>query len=192
MNFAPGFPDSAMRLAHISGCDLAHLLLSPAISMPSIYDWGIPGITLRPPPLRDGYGLSTVPTPFSRLKFSPIGLFDLRRHLGVLPAEPTIFKQFQTRFRTADFGWFAGGASTDGQHIPVLNSFFPEFDNLRQTLPIGPVGNEARKALQEEVQHAVFDLVRRFPSFNYLSFTFLTLGNTVGPHIRWFDDYHAR
>ncbi|KAJ7705038.1 hypothetical protein B0H17DRAFT_1126643 [Mycena rosella] len=125
--------------------------------MPS-YDWGIPGLPFCPPPFRDGYELSAVPTPFSRLKFSPIGLFDLRRRLGVLPAEPTIFKQFQARFRTADFGWFASGASTDGQHIPAPNSFFPEFDNLRQTLPIGRVGNEARKALQEEVQHAVFDL----------------------------------
>ncbi|KAJ6620824.1 hypothetical protein B0H10DRAFT_1945854 [Mycena sp. CBHHK59/15] len=69
-----------------------------------------------------------------------------------------VFPQYQTRFRTADFGWFAGGASTDGQHIPVPNTFFSEFDQLRQSLPIGPVGNEARKMFHEEIQHAVFDM----------------------------------
>ncbi|KAJ7691313.1 hypothetical protein B0H17DRAFT_1201168 [Mycena rosella] len=121
------------------------------------FDWGIPGVTLRPPPLRDGYGLPRVPTTFNRLQFSPLGLFDLRRRLGVLPNEPTIFSQYQTRFCTADFRWFASGASTNGQHFPTPNTFF-EFDQLRQSLPIGPVGNDTRKVFQEEIQHTVFDM----------------------------------
>ncbi|KAJ6608006.1 hypothetical protein B0H10DRAFT_1955756 [Mycena sp. CBHHK59/15] len=49
--------------------------------------------------------------------------------------------------------------STDGKHIPQPAGFFPEFMDLRHTLPVGSVGSEARKLLNEKLQRVVFDLV---------------------------------
>jgi hypothetical protein len=62
--------------------------------------------------------------------------------------------------------WFAGGMSSDGKHAPTTPGFFPEFIALRDSLPAGTVGNEARKMLNERMQHAVFDLVRHATLFS--------------------------
>ncbi|KAJ6612065.1 hypothetical protein B0H10DRAFT_2054074, partial [Mycena sp. CBHHK59/15] len=91
---------------------------------------------------------------------SPIRLtraLHLRRHLGVLKLQPGVFLQNQSRFLVSDIAWFAGGASTDGCHIPD-SGFFPEFDDVRETLPVGTVGSNARKDLNMRIQHVVFDL----------------------------------
>ncbi|KAJ7860597.1 hypothetical protein B0H14DRAFT_3622342 [Mycena olivaceomarginata] len=124
--------------------------------MSFVHDWGIPGIDIPVPPTR--VGLSRDILTFRQLRFSPLGLYDLRRRLGVQPSEPGIFQRFRNRFLTSDIAWFAGGASTDSKHVPTTPGFFPEFTALRDSLPTGPVGNEARKALNERMQHAVFDL----------------------------------
>ncbi|KAJ6573282.1 hypothetical protein B0H10DRAFT_2237192 [Mycena sp. CBHHK59/15] len=99
------------------------------------------------PPVRDGYGPSVVPIAWENLKFGPLGLYDL----GAV-------WNHRKQFLAADVAWFAGGASTDGNHIPVPDSYFHEFDDLRQMLPTGTIGNEARRALHERMQHVVFDL----------------------------------
>ncbi|KAJ7088985.1 hypothetical protein C8R44DRAFT_892605 [Mycena epipterygia] len=125
---------------------------------PFVHNWGLPGIDIPVPLTRDGYGPSAVPIHWSHLKFSPIGLYDLRRRLGVLRRQPGVFQQFQQRFITSDIAWFAAGASTDGCHIPGHDSFFPEFDALRHSLPTGRVGSTARKDLNEQLETAVFDL----------------------------------
>ncbi|KAJ7697392.1 hypothetical protein B0H17DRAFT_1197452 [Mycena rosella] len=125
---------------------------------PFVYNWGLPGINIPAPLTRDGYGPSAVPIQWSRLKFSPIGLYDLRRRQGVLRREPGVFQQFRQRFITSDIAWFAAGASTDGRHIPGHNSFFPEFDALRHSLPTGRIGSAARKDLNDQLETAVFDL----------------------------------
>ncbi|KAJ6607594.1 hypothetical protein B0H10DRAFT_1956129 [Mycena sp. CBHHK59/15] len=121
-----------------------------------VYNWGLPGINIDPPPVREGYVFTSVPSPLPSLRFSPLGLYDLRRHLGVLKCQPSIFNQNKPRFLVSDIAWFAGGASTDGRHL--TDGFFPEFDDLRQMLPVGAVGGEARKSLNLKMQHVVFDL----------------------------------
>ncbi|KAJ7797722.1 hypothetical protein B0H13DRAFT_1934048 [Mycena leptocephala] len=120
------------------------------------YKWGLPGIDVPVPPICGGVGPLRVPLAWDRLRFGSLSLFDLRRRLGVHRTEPGIFQQYRNRFLTADIAWFAGGASTDGAHRSV--GFFPEFVTMRNTLPTGPMGNEARKLLNERMQYAVFDL----------------------------------
>ncbi|KAJ6617184.1 hypothetical protein B0H10DRAFT_2034436 [Mycena sp. CBHHK59/15] len=122
-----------------------------------VHNWGLPSINIPPPPVREGYGPNIVPTPWATLRFGLLGLYDLRRHLGVLKLQPGVFLQNQSRFLASDIAWFAGGASTDGCHIPD-SGFFPEFDDVRETLPVGTVGSNARKDLNMRIQHVVFDL----------------------------------
>ncbi|KAJ7698302.1 hypothetical protein B0H17DRAFT_1196886 [Mycena rosella] len=132
-------------------------------SVPLMYNWGLPGIDIQPPPTADSYRPSVKPRAWNQLQFSPIGLYDLRRRLGVLRKEPGVFQQYQLRFITADIAWFAAGASTDGQHIPAADSFFPEFDTLRSTLPTGQAGSEARRVLSEKLRGTLFDLFNGRP-----------------------------
>ncbi|KAJ6565112.1 hypothetical protein B0H10DRAFT_2200492 [Mycena sp. CBHHK59/15] len=80
------------------------------------------------PPVRDGYGLTSAPTSFPSLRFSPLGLYDLRRQLGVLKCQPTIFNANRARFLASDVAWFTGGKSTDGRHL--TNGFFPRIPRL--------------------------------------------------------------
>jgi hypothetical protein len=123
------------------------------------HDWGIPGIDIPVPPTCDGSGPFEVPLPFKTLKFGPLGLYDLRRRLGV-PQQRGVFQRYRERFLASDIAWFSAGASIDGMHIPQPAGFSPEFVNLRNSLPTGTVGKEARKTLNERLQHTVFDLVR--------------------------------
>ncbi|KAJ7696763.1 hypothetical protein B0H17DRAFT_1130783 [Mycena rosella] len=126
------------------------------VSVP--YNWGIPGIDIWPPPTSDGYAFTAATRAWNRPKLSPIGLYYLRRHLGVLTQEPGIFCQYQQRFITSNITWFAAGVSTDRNHILAPNCFFPEFDMLRSTLPCGSAGSDARKVLSEQLQTALFNL----------------------------------
>ncbi|KAJ6531520.1 hypothetical protein DFH09DRAFT_1284851 [Mycena vulgaris] len=97
------------------------------------YDWRTPGVDYPPPAQRDGYGPNPLPIAWHRLKFGPIGLYDLRRRIA--------------------------GASTDGKHIQARpDQFFPEFDTLRDSVPIGPTGGKARKKLNEQMRQLIFDL----------------------------------
>ncbi|KAJ7306240.1 hypothetical protein DFH08DRAFT_824688 [Mycena albidolilacea] len=123
-----------------------------------VHNWGLPGINIPAPTTHPTYQPGPTPLSWTRLKFSPIGLYDLRRRLGVLNTEAGIFQRYQKRFLTSDIAWFAAGSSTDGNHIPTSAGFFPEFDALRATLPPGPGGNKARKVLSEQVQTVLFDL----------------------------------
>ncbi|KAJ7192579.1 hypothetical protein GGX14DRAFT_594446 [Mycena pura] len=126
------------------------------MAMPFVHNWGIPGINIPVPPARTGPA-QDVP-PLRSLRFSPLGLYDLRRRLGVFPTEPGIFQRYRERFLTADIAWFAGGASTDGRHATTTPGFMTEFQDLRDSLPTGHVGSEGRRALNERIQHAIFDL----------------------------------
>ncbi|KAJ7709315.1 hypothetical protein B0H14DRAFT_3172441 [Mycena olivaceomarginata] len=102
--------------------------------MSFVHDWGIPGIDIPVPPTR--VGLSRDILTFRQLRFSPLGLYDLRRRLGVQPSEPGIFQRFRNRFLTSDIAWFAGGA----------------------TSPLALWGMKLEKRSTKRMQHAVFDL----------------------------------
>ena len=97
------------------------------------WNWGIPTGILKPP------GASPQPQAWNELKFSPIGLFDLRRHIGVFASEPGVYNDHCTQFDATDLAWFAAGLSTEVLHL-TQNAFPPEFSTLRQTTPTGEVG----------------------------------------------------
>ncbi|KAJ7239843.1 hypothetical protein C8J57DRAFT_1527888 [Mycena rebaudengoi] len=125
--------------------------------MTFLHDWGLPGIDINPPPLRDGYRLRATPQPWNQLKFTPLGLYDLRRCQGI-PTQIGVFQQYSARFLASDLGWLAAGSHTDGMHTRPGNTFFPELFALRESLPIGAPGNDARKRLNEQIQNLTFDL----------------------------------
>ncbi|KAJ7500263.1 hypothetical protein B0H11DRAFT_2225809 [Mycena galericulata] len=103
-----------------------------------IHNWNAPHATSLPvqPPSFNGRPRKN-PLPLHALKFNPLGLFELRRHLGI-PAD-----------------W----DTEDNQHYPNGNGFFPEFDGLRDSVPQDAVGYTARKEFGEKVRLLIFDLI---------------------------------
>ncbi|KAJ7241548.1 hypothetical protein C8J57DRAFT_1526694 [Mycena rebaudengoi] len=122
-----------------------------------VVDWGMPGVNIQPPPLRDGYMLTSTPQSWSQLQFTPIGLFDLRRNQGI-PRTPGVFQRYRTRWLASDLAWFAADLHKDGSHLRNTDTFFPEFEALRDSLPPGTAGSDARKGLNERIQNLTFDL----------------------------------
>ncbi|KAJ7175612.1 hypothetical protein C8R46DRAFT_1214082 [Mycena filopes] len=122
------------------------------------HNWGLPGIQIPPPPFREGRGPTTIPPAWQQLRFGPLGLYDLRRRLGVFSGEPGVFETYSDRFFASDIAWFAAGASTDGAHRIGQPGFHPEFNAIWQSLPSGRVGNEAKRALGGRIQQLLFDL----------------------------------
>ena len=116
------------------------------------WNWGIP-VTISEP-----LGASPQPQGWNLLKFNQIGLFDLRRRIGVFASEPGVYNDHRARFDAADLAWFAAGLSTEVLHL-AQNAFPPEFSTLRHTTPSGQVGSHARSALRTRVQKLTFDLV---------------------------------
>ncbi|KAF7371509.1 hypothetical protein MVEN_00005700 [Mycena venus] len=110
-----------------------------------------------PPPLPSGQTLSPVPCSFNLLRLNPIGLFDLRRLQGTLPHHSGIFSTYRRNFDASDIAWLVHGCHTDGRHNPGANQFFPEFHELRDSLPIGDLGSGPRKALRTKVLELLFD-----------------------------------
>ncbi|KAJ7815433.1 hypothetical protein B0H14DRAFT_3745869 [Mycena olivaceomarginata] len=70
---------------------------------PYVHRWNAPGITSLP-----HLWLS------NRLQFNPLGLFDLRRHIGIFHQNPSIWNIYGHRFLSSDIAWFAAGKNSDG------------------------------------------------------------------------------
>jgi hypothetical protein len=96
------------------------------------------------------------------LKFNPLGLYNLRRRLGVLTKEPGIFLQYKDAFLASDIAWFAAGASTDGTHVLPMGSFHPSFETFRMNTPQGSAGQKLRTDVRKQIQNLTFDLVGHF------------------------------
>ena len=116
------------------------------------WNWGIP-VTIPEPP-----GASPQPQSWNQLTFNQIGLFDLRRRIGIFASEPGVYNDHHTRFNAADLAWFAAGLSTEVLHL-TQNAFPPELSTLRHATPSGQVGSHARSALHTHIQKLTFDLV---------------------------------
>jgi hypothetical protein len=116
------------------------------------WNWGIP-VTI-PEPSHAG----AQPLGWDLLKFNQIGLFDLRRRMGVFPSEPGVYDKHRAQFDAADLAWFASGLSTDVLHL-TQNAFLPEFNGLRQGMPSGTAGSQARAVIRTRIQKLTFDLV---------------------------------
>jgi hypothetical protein len=118
-----------------------------------LFSWGIP-VDLPCPPGGEG------PVPdWSKLKFNPLGLYNLRRRLGTLCKEPGIFSQYKPSFLASDIAWFAGGASEDGAHSVMVDHFHSAFDTLREHTPSGPPGQRLWNDVCKQIQGTTFDLV---------------------------------
>ena len=110
---------------------------------------------------------STVPA-WAELKFNPLGIFNLHRHLGVLAGEPGVFTRYQKNFEAADIAWFAAGASEDNDHHVAPDSFHSAFTIMRSHLPAGEEGKKWRKDLRSRLQKSTFDAVR-LPSSAFIN-----------------------
>ena len=102
-----------------------------------------------------------VPNPWAgttSIKFNQISLFDIHHHIGVFASEPGVYNKHRTRFDTADLAWFASGLSTDIIQL-TQNAFMHEFNILRQGMPSGQTGSQARAVIHTHTQKLTFDLV---------------------------------
>lgn len=104
-------------------------------------------------------GESNVLPRWSELKFNPLGLFNLRRHLGAFPAEQGIFMRYKHRFLGSDIAWFSAGLHKDGNHATPSNTYHSLFSTARQHTPTGNVGTKIRNELRDSVKSMVFDMV---------------------------------
>ncbi|KAJ7475555.1 hypothetical protein B0H11DRAFT_1917728 [Mycena galericulata] len=116
----------------------------PAVATPFLHDWKAPHATSPPvpPPFHNGHPRQS-PLPLQFLKFNPLGIFELRRHLG-LPAD---WDAYRRRFISGDIAWFASAV------------FFPEFDGLRNSVPQDGVGYNTRRVFSDQVRQLIFDLI---------------------------------
>lgn len=99
-------------------------------------------------------------TPWSRLKFNPVGVFDLRRYQGALPAHPFLYSSNVHRFRAADVAWFASGTHTDGQHLYSPETFHAMHIEMWNDTKNSAATKAERKTLQEDLESVIWDAVR--------------------------------
>ncbi|KAJ7717535.1 hypothetical protein DFH07DRAFT_973558 [Mycena maculata] len=129
--------------------------------VPFVHDWAAPGVRTLPvpPPSHNGYP-KVKPQPLHCLRFTPLGIYDLRRHMGVFAHSPSIWNTYHHRFEQADVAWLATGASSDNQHHPPHDAgFFPEFLALRESLPLNENGGYLpRIAFGDLVRKVLFDV----------------------------------
>jgi len=93
------------------------------------------------------------PLPFESLKFNPLGLFDLRRRLGVLSSSRGTFTRHQARFLASDIAWFAAGCHNDSNHTVPSGEFHPFFKTAREG-----ASYEERTAMRKKVLDLLFDM----------------------------------
>ncbi|KAJ7889570.1 hypothetical protein B0H14DRAFT_3127003 [Mycena olivaceomarginata] len=127
------------------------------MSTPS-FRWGVPGVSIPRPPTRGP--IPTRPTAWDELTFTPLGAYDVRRHLGVTMDETGRFNLSRDKFLASDVAFLAAGASEDGHHAISADKFSKEFHDLYDSLPQGPAGSAARKDFRERVRKLIFDLDR--------------------------------
>ena len=105
--------------------------------------------------------MGSVHLAWSSFSFHPLGLYDLRRHLGKLPKEPGIYNLYLKYIKYSDLTWFAPGLAKKSPVETDRNSFHPEYLALRSTLPRNSVGTEQRSALRKQLQALTFDCICR-------------------------------
>lgn len=137
------------------------LFMAPPASSALTHPWGISDVRIDNP-----LGANQLPiTPWSSLKFHPIGLIHLRRHQGVFPYIPLFYKTKQASFDAADLAWFAGGLHRDGQHYRAdADSFHPEYMELYNACGAEKGTRHLQKELLEKILGLIFDLVRGVPA----------------------------
>jgi hypothetical protein len=111
--------------------------------------------TDEPPPPNAGPD----PLAWESLAFHPLGLYDLRRHLGKLPRKAGIYNAYRDRFNYSDLAWFAPGLAKRPTVETDRNSFHAEYLELRLDLIKSPTATEKRADLRKKIQALTFDCV---------------------------------
>jgi hypothetical protein len=111
--------------------------------------WGI-HVDIQAPP-----GATDEVTAWQDLKFNPLGLYDLRRRLGVLRDQRGTFVQHQHRFLASDIAWFVAGSHDDGNHQTESNSFHPMFFEAR----LHTTNAQERQVFSKKSRDLLFDTV---------------------------------
>ncbi|KAJ7776645.1 hypothetical protein DFH07DRAFT_951780 [Mycena maculata] len=127
--------------------------------VPFVHHWNAPGVRDLPIPPPSCNGFPRVnPIPLHALRFTPLGIYDLHRHLGVFAHSPSIWNTYHYRFK-GRIAWLASGASNDNQHHPSDPGFFPELKALRESLPAADDGGYApRVEFVNLVRELMFDV----------------------------------
>ncbi|KAJ7294038.1 hypothetical protein C8J57DRAFT_1491390 [Mycena rebaudengoi] len=127
---------------------------------PYIHNWDATSIDKLPtqPPTHIGLPAKK-PLTWENLKFNPLGCFDLRRRLGIFKHLPLLWNTYRQRFLASDLAWLAAGASDDNKHhLGARQTFHPQFDGLRDSVPQDNVGYMAWKAFSESIRKLIHDL----------------------------------
>lgn len=98
-------------------------------------------------------------TNWNLLRFSPLGIYHLRRWQGAFPGIKDFFFSHQGRFRSADLAWFSSRLNRDGNHDHPRTSFHPSLATLHKDTN-SPRGKIERKDLLAELKEQLFDIVR--------------------------------
>lgn len=115
------------------------------------HPWTIPDIRVADP-----LNANQLPiTPWPSLKFHPIGLLHLRRHLGVYPHIPGFFQQRQAAFEASDIAFFAAGRHRDGRHHVPHDRLHDEYLDLHAVCG----DNKAKRGHQKQTLQNVLDLI---------------------------------
>ncbi|KAF9473484.1 hypothetical protein BDN70DRAFT_899741 [Pholiota conissans] len=119
--------------------------------MPSSFAWCAAGVNITPP----NADALTQPLPrrFADLKFSPQGMYDLRRLQDAVPEHPGEYTAHQQQFDGADIAWFATNCSTDNRHVIGPNEYHPVLEHIFSE----KFGPESRRKLREGTQKLVLD-----------------------------------
>ena len=142
------------------------------------FSWPIPVNICVPP------GGNETLTPWSQLRFNPLGLYHLRRWQGVFPVERGFFATNQSQFEAADVAWFAAGTHEDGAHDHRHDHFHPLHNEICREISNAYADPKAEcRELEKRVQDLTFDTVRFF-FFSSTYLTFLT-GYTLGSYCWW-------
>ncbi|KAJ7784897.1 hypothetical protein DFH07DRAFT_947969 [Mycena maculata] len=128
--------------------------------VPFVHDWKAPGVRELPIPPLSWNGFPKIkPMPLHALRFTPLGIYDLHRHLGIFAHSPSIWNTYHYRFTKARIARQASGASTDNQHHPSDPGFFPDLKALRESLPTADDGGYAlRVEFVNQVRELMFDV----------------------------------
>ncbi|KAJ6459686.1 hypothetical protein C8R45DRAFT_942232 [Mycena sanguinolenta] len=121
------------------------------------FDWGVANVSVPLPASRNP--LPATPSPLGEVKFTPVGVFDVRRHLGATVPE---FNRLRHRYNAADFAFTVAGASEDSNHSIPASEFFPEFFELYQSLPTGRPGQTARREFSDRSKRLLFDMATKY------------------------------
>lgn len=123
--------------------------------------WGT-DVNIPAPP---GAGSQPLQVPLSQIKYTTLGIYDVRRYCSTHSHEPGIYETHRPCFDAADLAWIATSLSLASNPDPIPpNSFPPEFSVLRQGMPANSSGTRA--TMRAHLQKLIFNLVCVFMDLN--------------------------